>query len=142
MRQTAEACENPAVTSYYELGAANERVAQLRPILTALRDARDEVAAGQRRLARLQTSTDVDAALVRREQEAMTTTVRSMEQAVRQIDAWGVTLRDIGTGLVDLPALVNGRPVWLCWKLGEDDVAYWHELDAGIAGRRPLIELE
>jgi len=72
----------------------------------------------------------------------MAITVRSMEQAVRQIDAWGVTLRDIGTGLVDLPALANGRPIWLCWKLGEDDLAYWHELDAGVAGRKPLIELE
>ena len=72
----------------------------------------------------------------------MTTIVRRMEQTVRQIDAWGVTLRDIGTGLVDLPALANGRPIWLCWKLGEDDIAWWHELDAGIAGRKPLIELE
>ena len=68
--------------------------------------------------------------------------VRRMEQTVRQIDAWGVTLRDIGTGLVDVPALANGRPIWLCWRLGEDEIAFWHELDAGIAGRKPLIELE
>ena len=65
-----------------------------------------------------------------------------MERAVRQIDAWDVTLRDISTGLVDFPALASGRPIWLCWKLGEDDIAYWHELEAGIAGRKPLIELE
>ncbi len=130
------------VTSYYELDAANDRVAELRPLLAALRDARDEVAAGQRRLARLQASGDADPVLVRREQDAMTTPVRSMELAVRQIDAWGVTLRDIGSGLVDFPALANGRPIWLCWKLGEDDIAFWHELDAGIAGRKPLIELE
>ncbi|MEX1296108.1 MAG: DUF2203 domain-containing protein [Candidatus Limnocylindrales bacterium] len=130
------------MTGYYDIDTANARLKELEPLLSALRDARDEIAAGQRRLAQLQSADGADPALVAREQEGMTLTVKRMEQAVRQIDAWGVTLRDIGTGLVDFPALVNGRPVWLCWKLGEDDIAYWHELEAGIAGRKPLIELE
>jgi hypothetical protein len=141
-RDRPDPCENPGVSSYYDIDAANARLAELKPILAALRDARDEIAAGQLRLAQLESAEDADQALLAREQEGMTVTVRQMEQAVRQIDAWGVTLRDIGTGLVDFPALVNGRPIWLCWKLGEDDIAYWHELDAGIAGRKPLIELE
>ena len=130
------------MTDYYDIDAANARLSELRPLLAALRDARDEVAAGQLRLAELATAEDADRALIAREQEGMTITVKRMEQAVRQIDAWGVTLRDIGTGLVDFPALANGRPIWLCWKLGEDEVGHWHELDAGIAGRKPLIELE
>lgn len=130
------------MSNYYDLDSANARVAELRPILVALRDARDAIADGQRRLTELASGDDADPALLAREQEGMTVTVRSMEQAVRQIDTWDVALRDIGTGLVDIPALANGRPIWLCWKLGEDDIAYWHELDAGIAGRKPLIELE
>lgn len=129
------------MSDYYDIDAANTRLAELKPLLAALREARDEVAAGQARLAQLASSEDADPALLAREQEGMTITVKRMEQAVRQIDAWGVTLRDISTGLVDFPALANGRPIWLCWKLGEDDIAYWHELDAGIAGRKPLIEL-
>ena len=129
------------MSSYYDIDTANARLAELRPLLAALRDGRDEVAAGQRRLAKLATADDADPTLIAREQEGITITVRRMEQAVRQIDAWGVTLRDIGTGLVDFPALVNGRPIWLCWKLGEDEIANWHEMDAGIAGRKPLIEL-
>lgn len=141
-RGRAEPCENPEVTSYYDIDAANARLEELKPILTALRDARDEIAAGQRRLAQLASADEADPALLAREQEGMTITVKRMEQAVRQIDAWDVTLRDIGTGLVDFPALVSGRPIWLCWKLGEGDIAFWHELEAGIAGRRPLIELE
>jgi hypothetical protein len=132
----------PAVTSYYELDAANDRVAELRPLLSRLRDDRDAVAAAQLRLQQLASTEDADRADLEREREAIVAIVRRMEAAVRQIDAWGVTLRDIGTGLVDLPALANGRPIWLCWRLGEDDIAYWHELDAGIAGRKPLIELE
>lgn len=130
------------MSTYYDIDSANARLEELKPILAALRKARDEVAAGQLRLSQLQSVDDADPELLVREQAGMTVTVKQMEQAVRQIDAWGVTLRDIGTGLVDFPALVNGRPVWLCWKLGEGEIGYWHELEAGIAGRRPLIELE
>jgi hypothetical protein len=132
------------VTSYYDLAAANDRVVELRALLTALRDDRDAVAAGQARLETLRDAGDDGDghARLEQEQEQMTTIVRRMEVAVRQIDGWGVTLRDIGTGLVDIPALANGRPIWLCWKLGEDDIAWWHELDTGLAGRKPLIDLE
>jgi hypothetical protein len=130
------------VSDYYELGAANKRVTELRPLLAALRDDRDAIARTQSRLRELADTDAPDRALLERERQEMTAIVRRMEQAVRQIDAWGVTLRDISTGLVDIPALVNGRPIWLCWKLGEDDIAWWHELEAGIAGRKPLIELE
>ena len=130
------------MSTYYDIDTANARLDELRPLLAALRDARDEVAAGQLRLAKMRDASEADPTALLREQEGMTITVKRMEQAVRQIDAWGVTLRDISTGLVDFPALVNGRPVWLCWKLGEDEIGYWHELEAGIAGRKPLIELE
>lgn len=136
------------MTSYYDLATANERVNELRPLLAALRDDRDSIAASQRRVRLLAADgsahlAEADrAAQLQREQERMTETVRRMERTVRQIDAWGITLRDIGSGLVDFPALASGRPIWLCWKLGEDDIGWWHELEAGIAGRKPLIELE
>jgi hypothetical protein len=50
----------------------------------------------------------------------------------------GVELKDYFLGLVDFPSLLDGRPVYLCWKAGEDSVTHWHELDAGFAGRKPL----
>ena len=132
---------------YYDLGAANERVRELRPLLSGLRADRDAIAASQSRLRQSRAGDGAEEgedgrARLERERELLTDIVRGMERTVRQIDAWGVTLRDIGTGLVDIPALANGRPIWLCWKLGEDEIAFWHELDAGIAGRKPLIELE
>jgi hypothetical protein len=130
------------VTSYYDLAAANDRLVELRPVLEALRRDRDAVALSQARLAELAGGNGDPDGMVRQEREALRDTVVRMESAVHQIDAWGVTLRDIGSGLVDFPALANGRPIWLCWKLGEDDIAWWHELDSGVAGRRPLIELE
>ena len=130
------------MTNYYDLDRANERVGELRPLLSGLRDDRDAIAAAQRRIKELTSTDGGDRAQLERVQEQMTVVVRRMELAVRQIDAWGVSLRDISTGLIDIPALVNGRPIWLCWRLGEEDIAFWHELEAGIAGRKPLIELE
>ena len=133
------------MTSYYDLAAAADRLRDLRPMLIELRDDRDAVAAAQLRLkalAAVGTSADATHEVMHREQQRMTDIVRRMERSVRQIDAWGIRLRDIGSGLVDFPALASGRPIWLCWKLGEDEIAYWHELGAGVAGRKPLIELE
>ena len=49
-----------------------------------------------------------------------------------------IALRDPETGLVDFPGEREGRRVWLCWQLGEDRVAHWHELESGFLGRKPL----
>ena len=49
-----------------------------------------------------------------------------------------VVLRDLERGLVDFPALRDGREVYLCWQEGEDEIAYWHEPESGFSGRRPL----
>ena len=67
--------------------------------------------------------------------------VDQMQADVAWLDDRSITLRDIPTGLLDFPALVSGRQVWLCWRLGEDDVAFWHGQDEGFAGRRPLANL-
>jgi hypothetical protein len=49
-----------------------------------------------------------------------------------------VVLRDLDRGLLDFPSLRDGREVYLCWQDGEDGIRFWHEPDAGFAGRRPL----
>jgi hypothetical protein len=50
----------------------------------------------------------------------------------------GIVLRDLDRGLIDFPAIRDGREVYLCWIDGEPDIGFWHDLDAGYAGRRPL----
>jgi hypothetical protein len=50
----------------------------------------------------------------------------------------GVELKDYRMGLIDFPCWKDGREVYLCWRLGEPEVAHWHEVDAGFAGRRQL----
>ncbi len=128
---------------YYDIDAANARVEEVRPVLESLRSDRDEIADAQRELVRFRESngsSDHAAELVRRERH-IRDIVRRMELAVAQIEAWSVTLRDIGSGLIDFPALVSGRPVWLCWRLGEGDIDWWHEFDSGFSSRRPIADL-
>jgi hypothetical protein len=57
---------------------------------------------------------------------------------LEQIQELGVVVKDLDTGLVDFPSVREGRNVLLCWRLGEDEVAFWHGYDDGFAGRRPL----
>ena len=62
----------------------------------------------------------------------------ALRNAIRELQAMEVILRDLERGLVDFPAVRDGREVYLCWEEGEDEVGWWHELDAGHAGRQPL----
>ena len=67
--------------------------------------------------------------------------VDQMQADVAWLDERAIALRDISTGLLDFPARSGGRLVWLCWRSGEDEVAWWHGVDEGFAGRRPLTAL-
>jgi len=63
----------------------------------------------------------------------------SPAEALAEIDAKGIVLRDVDAGIVDFPSLhPSGREVHLCWRRGEDDLGFWHLPDAGFAARRPL----
>ena len=145
---------------FFDLDEANETIPELRTILETLRDERSQLIALRDEFARrtaLETAPG-DASVERTADDAATRTSESaaerrrlrlrmqgvidqMQAGVARIDELGVTLREIETGLVDFPALVAGRQVWLCWRLGEGNVEWWHELSDGIGGRRPLIEL-
>ncbi len=57
---------------------------------------------------------------------------------LQQINELGVQIKDIDAGLIDFPHVRAGREVFLCWKKGEKDIAFWHELNEGFKGRQPL----
>lgn len=60
------------------------------------------------------------------------------ESLIKEVVGLGIALKDIEQGLVDFPAERDGRVVFLCWKQGEAEIRFWHELDTGFAGRQPL----
>jgi hypothetical protein len=64
--------------------------------------------------------------------------VENLQSLVEDICSHGCQLKDLDSGLVDFPTIWEGREVYLCWKLGEPQVGYWHEIEAGFAGRRSL----
>ena len=61
-----------------------------------------------------------------------------LQAAAGELDAMEVVVRDLERGLVDFPALRDGREVYLCWEEGEAEIGYWHEIDEGFAGRQAL----
>lgn len=63
---------------------------------------------------------------------------RDLEACQRELDELGIQLKDPRLGLVDFPSEILGRPMLLCWRLGEPEVRFWHETDAGFSGRQPL----
>ena len=62
----------------------------------------------------------------------------ALRREVESIAEGGILLRDADTGLVDFPTRREGREAFLCWRLGEDRVGYWHGPDTGYSGRRPI----
>ena len=63
---------------------------------------------------------------------------RALAKAIDEIDEHGAQVKDLDEGLIDFPALRGGETVLLCWKLDEDEIRYWHTVEDGFAGRRPL----
>ncbi|MBI2913377.1 MAG: DUF2203 domain-containing protein [Chloroflexi bacterium] len=72
--------------------------------------------------------------------QAMVRAAAEVSALIEEVQALGCELKDIDQGLVDFRTVVDGREVYLCWKLGEPAIAWWHELQTGFAGRQPLPE--
>jgi hypothetical protein len=62
----------------------------------------------------------------------------SLKEALEKIQSTGCVVKDLDTGLLDFPAIVNNEEVYLCWRLGEERIRFWHRQDEGFAGRKPL----
>ena len=71
----------------------------------------------------------------RRRAEAL---VDDLNQRLARINGWGIELKDIDQGLIDFPSSRAGRTIYLCWRLGEERIGWWHEVDAGFAGRQSI----
>jgi hypothetical protein len=80
----------------------------------------------------------VDVERVRKRRSACETQMQQAKDSLAEIDAIGVQVKDLDTGLLDFPCLVDGETVLLCWKMGENGIGFWHTLEAGFRGRQPL----
>jgi hypothetical protein len=112
---------------------ANALLGDLRPALEAMRDARKVVIDSAERVRGNVAGNGggEDSAEYR---EALDLLKRETER----LSAEGILLRDVESGLIDFPSEREGQPIFLCWRLGEDEVGFWHPPDTGFGGRRPL----
>lgn len=144
----AERRYNRGVSRLFSLDDANALIPDLAAVTARLRDERSELV-GLRDAYRDREGVLVEELIagspvadddpeLRRLRLRMRGLVDQMQADVAWLDERGIVLRDIPSGLIDFPAMVSGREAWLCWRLGEDRVGWWHGTDEGFDGRRPL----
>ncbi len=112
---------------------ANALLSSLEPILHRIRKARQVVLKGGERI-RESAMTDGGG----KQDKAYWRALESLRRDLEEVTGQGIILRDPETGLIDFPTMREGREVFLCWRLGEDAVAFWHGPESGFSGRRPL----
>ena len=120
---------------HFRLEEANARLPELERLLRDMRAAREQL---------LALGADADLELLAEatgggwpgHERAAATLVLSL--GFDALEGLDVVVRDAERGIVDFPALQDGREIYLCWHLGEPEITHWHELQAGIAGRRPI----
>ena len=122
---------------HYTVDEAREMIPQLRLWLTELRQHQQKLLTLDDRVGQLlATGADLGGALVNDSVRQMAG-VQKYLAYFRELE---IQIKDIDRGLVDFPAVIAGREVFLCWEEDEDDIEFWHELDTGYAGRARLPE--
>lgn len=80
----------------------------------------------------------VDVASVQKRRTTLEALLQRAKDAIEEIDAIGVQVKDLETGLLDFPCLLEGETVLLCWKRGEPRIEFWHRIEDGFRGRQPI----
>jgi hypothetical protein len=121
---------------HFTLAEANAVVEQIRPWIKEILDTRQRI---------LDRMPEVWPVLARSLGNGGSPIASAVDRDYRRIDdlyhritAMGVEIKDVNTGLIDFPSLRDDRVVYLCWQYNEERILYWHDIEAGFAGRQPL----
>ncbi|HLM31874.1 MAG TPA: DUF2203 domain-containing protein [Solirubrobacterales bacterium] len=120
---------------HFTVEEANGLLGRVEPALRSLREARDRLTDAALHEALSEAAPANGGGEPGREVGQAFLEVRAL---LAELQGLGIVVRDIDRGLIDFPAIRDGREVYLCWELDEGDVAFWHELESGFRGRRPL----
>jgi hypothetical protein len=123
----------------YTIEEANARIPEVRAVLLQLAVQQRRLDASHAEMHRqLDANGGPEGAAAAGRQEAETADIREgMRTLLLHLSEMAVELRDLEMGLVDFPGERDGEPVWLCWRLSDASVAFWHPTDEGYATRRP-----
>ncbi len=120
---------------HYTREQARALLPKVRTWLSHLNEQRALVEKLEQRLEHLaQTRQDIGGETVNRYVKSLA----AMQEVFREFHRRDLQLKDLRRGLVDFPAFVGGKEVFLCWEQDEDDIEFWHDLEAGYVGRQPL----
>ena len=120
---------------FYSVDEANALVPKLKPLLERIRATQEALAQDKTVAAVREKASHNGGGLPSRHLGELT---KTLEEDLRQLQEWGIVLRDPSIGLIDFFHRREGATVFLCWKLGESRVEWWHPVDTGIAGRQRL----
>lgn len=130
------------MAEYFTRAEAEALLPQLEPMLLELRELRTELADIEEKVEALQLRMrgnghehQGEMAQLRERAAAL---IEQVNERVHRINELGVLVKDLQMGLVDFPARREGREVYLCWRLGEPRVAWWHTIEGGFGARQPL----
>jgi hypothetical protein len=128
---------------YFTVAEANATLPLVKAIVRDIAELARDLQERQERLTRVKPAPRSGVLEAHQEelQQAQADFERDQERLMeyeQELKDLGVELKDYFTGLIDFPSLMDDREVLLCWRLGEPEVGYWHELDAGFAGRQKL----
>lgn len=127
----------------FTLDEAIALLPRLEPLMRALVEKRQAMQERQQALEQIRARAMGDGGALRGEgvqrlKQELEQLVGEINGGIEQIGAWGVVVKDLDKGLVDFLSVRGGKEVFLCWRLGEPTIAYWHGLDEGFAGRKPI----
>ncbi len=126
----------------YTVEEAREMIPRLRPMLTHIQELRREVATHTETLGRIgpDMRENGHAPEVAQLEGRIANCLDEIRAQLNEISTFDIEVRDLDLGLVDFLGMRDGRIIYLCWSVDEPTVAYWHELNSGFRGRRPLDE--
>jgi hypothetical protein len=126
----------------FTLDEANSLLPRLSQLLLQMQESKYKHDQLQEKAARYAHLMSSDGRIIEKElnetRQELAKAAAELSHLVERAQDTGCEVKDIDRGLVDFRTEREGREVYLCWKLGEPEVRWWHELDAGFAGRRPL----
>jgi len=131
------------VERIFTLDEANAALAELRPVVERMVEHGQKLAEAQRSQVELVTRIagnggDMQPSDLRELAETIQREADAIAACAEEINAAGAQIKSLEEGLLDFPSRRDGELVLLCWKLGEDEIRYWHDADEGFAGRKPL----
>jgi hypothetical protein len=138
---------NSSKKKHFTVEEANQTLPLVRAIVTDIVGQFRDVHDRKERLSQIRRPTgkaarevpNVYSEEVQQIEEELEKDVARLQEYVDELQSLGVEFKDFVRGLVDFPAVIDGREAYLCWQLGEPEVAYWHDLDAGFQGRQSLL---